>query len=263
MKRRHLVVQSVRMYVSADLFDSFNIHNISYHFVIVFLNLGYKSHIYICFGHANFDAIREHIINSNISQSIRNCCYVDDMVSTFYQFICDTFEKFVLRASMRSNYRPKWHDKYLSHLRNVRNRSYNKLCKDRKTLMVADDRSFIMARAEYENYRNELHSNYIKEQANNLRNDPKSFRQHINSKRKSNVLLPIIEYGGHKASSDAEKADNLASFLQTVYVDHPTDNSLNSFIDQRTEYGCNGILITDDIVTAVLNKMNVSKGSGH
>lgn len=88
------------------------------------------------------------------------------------------------RATIRSSNNPRWYNKQLMHLKNIRNKEFKKL----RTLRthqptVLDEREFLSAMGNYEAYRKELHSDYIREKARCVKNDPKSFWRHINSKQ--------------------------------------------------------------------------------
>lgn len=108
-----------------------------------------------------------------------------------------------------------------------------------------------------------MHGNYIKEQSGKFRMDPKSFWQDFNGKRKSNILHPVIEFENKTASSSADKSNLFAKFFQTVYMNHSTDAELDSSIKHRNELNCKNLVINNEIVANVLDRMNLNKGSGH
>lgn len=83
------------------------------------------------FRKANFDEIRDHLSNIDLSDIFGNSSNLNDSVASFYHILHDTIEKFVPKSSIRSSSKPKWHDKQLAHLKNTRNKQYNKLRRDR------------------------------------------------------------------------------------------------------------------------------------
>lgn len=212
-----------------------------------------------CFRRADYDGLREHLSGYKIDN---DCGDVNLMVELFYQFLYSAFDTFVPKSSIRSNNRPVWHDKHLHHLKNVRNRLYKKLCSDRLR-GVADDRLFMNARNEYEKYRIDAHSNYIRDQEINFRRDPKRFWKFLNGKRKTNEIPDKIYYKDKCAITDVDKSNIFADFFETVYVKHTGDEELSTFIDQRRVHRSNDIVITDEQVHSVLVNMDLNKGSGH
>lgn len=105
----------------------------------------------------------------------------------------------------------------------------------------------------YKSLRMELHSNFIRDQANCAKTDPRLFWHFVNSKRKANAL--------ETATSDKRKADLFAEFFKFVYVQHNDDIHLLEFINHRHDAKCFTTHCTTDIVHTVLVKMDLNKGS--
>lgn len=221
-----------------------------------------------CFKKANYDEIKDHLGEINISNIFTDSTLnVNEMVEQLYGVLNEVFHKFVPKATIRSNNKPQWHNKRLSTLKNLRNKAFMNLTLQRTTYPDDDwapyETKFIAAKVEYENYRSELHNNFIQEKASSLKHNPKSFWQFVNSKRKPNALPPVIEHDNVKATNDIEKANMFAKLLQTVYKKHSVGNGLEDFISRRNENNCCIIQVTEDIVSTVLLGMDINKGSGH
>lgn len=105
---------------------------------------------------------------------------ISEMTSELYRIIYESFEQFIPKTTVRSSNKPVWSDKHLSHLKNARNKEYKKLCAERRVDSNADDSTFLSARNEYEDYRKQIFSEFLRKQASNLRNDSKVFWRHIN-----------------------------------------------------------------------------------
>lgn len=175
-----------------------------------------------CFQKANYDEIREHLSQINFAAIFS--LSTDDMVSHLYGIIYDIFERFVPKSSIRKTYKPKWHNKQLSHLKNLRNKHYKQLCFERKIelnghgiLPSIKEFNFIPAKNEYECLRNSLFSNFLRDQADNVKTNPKLFWRHINSKRSNNSIPSSMKFGDKTASTDIEKSELFAEFFQSVY----------------------------------------------
>lgn len=192
---------------------------------------------------------------------------VNDLTSLLYDVINNTFEKFVPRTQIRLSDKPRWYTKQLAAMKNNRNKIHKKLSSHRLhhgSAFTPLEEQFLVARADYDCHRKQLFSNYLRDQAACLKNDPKSFWRHINSKRASNNIPAKLNFKDKEASSDKEKAGLFADFFKTVYCEH--DNGvadIDEFIRTRRESDCYNISFTTESVHYVLSTMNLSKGSGH
>lgn len=220
-----------------------------------------------CFKRANYEEIREYLESLNLSTRFSNTTIdIDEDTSEMYDILHDVFEKFVPSTTLRANNKPKWHDKQLSSLKNKRNKIHKRLCLARENSddnLSYHEQSFLFAREEHDSYRKHLFSDYLREQAANLKGDPKSFWRHVNSKRVSNALPSSISFKDNKATSDKEKADLFATFFKSVYVEYQTDFDIDSFLASRSENNCQNIIISEQAVFSVLSTIDTSKGSGH
>lgn len=219
-----------------------------------------------CFRKANFDLIREHLNGIDFSVIVSESSDLNDMVTSLYDIIYETFEKFIPKSSLRSSTKPKWHDRQLSQLKNKRNSCYKKLCNERKchqSQPFTHEQLFLQARDDYESYRKQIFSDYLREQASSLKSNPKAFWKHVNSKRIDNSIPSEIKLNDQKATTDVDKANMFAKFFQSVYVNRDRDNELSAFIENRSENNCFNMTFTYDSVYSVLSTMDISKGSGY
>lgn len=214
-----------------------------------------------CFKKANYIEIRELIATSNLNYLIKqNGDDVNGMLKVFYEFIYEVFEKCVPKSSLRMSSKPIWHDTQLSHLKNVRNREFNKLCANKAKSPNADNKSFLEAREAFEKYKSDLYNEYVKEIANSAKQNPKKFWKFINDKRKQNSLPIKMKSDTDIATTDTEKANMFAKFFSSVYQTHTDDNY--DFIDNRNDNGFHRIVLTHECVFAALSTMDRNKGAG-
>lgn len=125
-----------------------------------------------------------------------------------------------------------------------------------------NDEPFLASRSKFEQYRKDLFENFIQQQASNFSRNPKEFWKHLNGKRKSNSLPNIMHYNGKTAGTDQEKSELFAEYFDDVYVKHPEDQSLDTFIQNRNDADCYDFVITKEHVELTLRRMNLNKGSG-
>lgn len=128
-------------------------------------------------------------------------------------------------------------------LKNIRNKDFAKLCKNREIDKTTDDTSFRTARDFFDSYQKQLYENYVRKLSENYKTDVKKFWTHINNKRKSNSLPYKLKFNGATATNDKEKADMFANFFKPVYTNHEPDNNLDDFLNKRLESNCFNLFI--------------------
>lgn len=214
-----------------------------------------------CFKKANYEAINDCLSTINFEEMFSNRD-INDMVETFYSTVYDIFDEFIPKSTIRLSNKPIWFDKKLTNLRNIRNRQYEKLCKQRLKDSNAEDSVFIKARDEFDAYNKQKYEDYVKGIIENSNGEPKKFWQFINGKRKSNSLPCKLELDGRIATDDADKAKLFAEFFSSVYVQHEHDDGLRDFIDKRCEQNTFHITPSQEAIQNVLRRMDVNKGVG-
>ena len=206
-----------------------------------------------CFKKANYDAIREHLTKLDLCNLLSSQSEdVNKLISKLYDIIYETFDNFVPSTSIRASNKPIWYSKQLASMKNKRNKIYGKLRSHRVKYVdtfTPLEEEFLKARAEYESCRKQLFSNYLISQSSNLKNDPKSFWRHINSKRVPNTIPSTVTYKGVSVSSDDEKASLFDKFFQSVYTDHDNDcHDILDLISERSDVNCYNLNISTESV---------------
>lgn len=170
------------------------------------------------------------------------------MISKFYNFIHNLFERFVPKSSIKSTRNPVWFNKQLCNLRNLCNRQYKKLCTARKTNANSDSSKYEKLCKDFDELKLRGYDKYVHGIAEESKRNPRAFWKFINGKRVSNNLPGKIMLGNETATSDNDKANLFAKFLSSVYIERPVDNDLANFINSRNDNGCFKIIIDPDIV---------------
>lgn len=217
--------------------------------------------LHYCFRKANFDHIREHLQTIDFDA----LCITDDIdeiLRNFYSILYETFDKFVPKASLRSNKNPPWFTKELINLKNKRNRIYKKLCDRKKDNPNADDSQFITANENFSLRHKEVHEEYIKQLAEDFKQKPKNFWNFVNGHRKSNNLPCKMSYDNKSATTDEEKANLFAEFFSSVYKECRKDETLSNTINSRNDHNCRNVLISKEAIFHILGTMDLNKGQG-
>lgn len=214
-----------------------------------------------CFKKADYDAMNDSLNNIDFDELFNNCD-INEMVDKFYNILYDLYEEFVPKSSIRSSNNPMWFDKKLINLKNIRNRQYKKLCKNRLKDINADQSLFIKARDDFDTYNKIKYEAFITDIVENNKNNPKKFWRFVNGKRKSNTLPCKMTLNGEIATNDNEQASLFAKFFASVYADRKPDDELQNFINDRCERNTFRIVPSIGAIHAVLQQMDLSKGMG-
>lgn len=212
-----------------------------------------------CFKKADFDSLRESLSTINWADQICGDD-IDDMVGKLYEILYGIFDEHVPKVTPRVSNCPIWYDKKILNLKNIRNKEFNRLCKNRMNNRDADDSDFCQARDDFDNYQKQLYERYVKDLAENSKNDSKKFWSMINGKRKSNSLPCKLTYETEIATTDQDKANLFSKFFQSVYANHEKDNDLMNFINSRDDSNCFKFTVSQDMIFNTLKAMDLNKG---
>lgn len=220
-----------------------------------------KSNSRFCFKKANYEALNSDLCSLNYDE-LFNDTDLDTMVDRFYDKLKDLFEKHVPQATPRINNHPIWYNKTLINQRNIMNREFKKLQNRRLLNSDADDFKFTQAKLNFDNHQQQLYTAYVKGLANDRTTNPKSFWRFINGKRSTNSLPSKLKLDDQTATTNSEKANLFARYFSSVYIEHNSDNDIDSFIKDRDDSGFNSFKITDEAVYNTAHTINTSKGAG-
>ena len=168
------------------------------------------------FTHINFDALREHLWNQLLLESIEGSTCIESAWFTSYNYFCRSVQLFVPTQKPVSKKRRLDKPWYTSDL--------FKLCRKKdKTVRSAKRQNTVQAWVSYRLARNYYHAPFRRQKvqfytdfSNLLNNEHNSYRWWQQAKRLSNIsvkktaVIPDLIDGSGLASSDTEKADLLS-----------------------------------------------------
>lgn len=170
---------------------------------------------------------------------------LDLSITTFYNLLHDCFLDSVPKILPSKSTGPPWNTKYLSKLKNKKNKMFKKY-KDKNTPI--NYKNYSVARSEFNIENNSAYKNYINKMKNNLKDDPKSFYKFVNSKRRSVDFPSTMKYNGLESSDDISISNMFAKFFASTYSSSLFNNSQYPYsIEQSTS-----------IIIPSLNEVNVS-----
>lgn len=172
-----------------------------------------KSNLVYSFKRANYENIREELDSLNIPGILSEQDDTNLMLDKFYEVLYSVIDGHVPKLSLKINNNPIWFTKKLCNLKNRRNRIYKKFCFARKQNSSADDSKFHKINDEFIKIHEETHEKYKHDISESFETRPKEFWNHINGKRKSNLLPCKLNYKNRSAITEQEKADMFANTL--------------------------------------------------
>lgn len=138
-----------------------------------------------------------------------------NMLNRFTGILNTAFNLFVPYRTKKNVSKPPWYNKRLTHLKNLKNKSYAKY----KMSNTLDDKNkFCKFRKEFMILGKFLHRNYILNMELNLKNDPKQFWSFINSKRKSIGIPTSMNFKGDNSTDINKTLELFAKFFESVYT---------------------------------------------
>ena len=168
------------------------------------------------FTHTNFDALREHLWNQPLLESIEDSTCIESAWFTWYNYFCQSVRLLVPTRKLVSKKRRLDKPRYTSDL--------FKLCRKKDRIFRSMKRqNTVQAWVSYRLARNYYHAAVRRQKvqfytkfSNLLNNERNSYRWWQQAKRFSNIsvkktaVIPDLTDGSGLASSDTEKADLLA-----------------------------------------------------
>lgn len=173
-----------------------------------------------------------------------------------YVFICDHFDKaislYVPEFEPRWGNKPPWFNSRLCNMRNTKNKAYKKF---RLSGSENDKAQFVLARQEFNFFRNFLYRQYIFNIENKIKSDSAAFWHYLNSKRDNNNIPSRLHYNSMISENAVESCDLFSKFFQSTFV-KPSSTTSN------TQHSCSPIreisfnITMDDVVVAINSLKN-------
>lgn len=145
-----------------------------------------------------------------------SCSDIDSMVLKFYDKIFDCFLASVPLISIKSkSLAPSWYDSEVRKLKNRRNKLWFKY---KQTGLVTDFNIYCEARNIFNRESSIKYLYYIQKVQSNLKMDPKSFWNFINSKRKSSPYPSVLMHNNISEHDPRIITQLFSDFFQSAYI---------------------------------------------
>ena len=102
-----------------------------------------------------------------------------------------------------------------------------------------------------------------------VKNNPKKFLAYVNSKRKCSQGIPNLIVGrrannsGVMTKNDEQKAEALADYFSSVYIDENCENVTPNFELDFVEYkSMRELLVSENNIKKIISMINVNKSPG-
>lgn len=212
------------------------------------------------FKKANYCALNVFLQSIDWDNKFRQCSNnCNDLVDVLYDVLFTGFQQFVPLAKRSLTSHPPWYNRQLLHLKYLKNKAHKKYKRSSK---LSDKSAYCSLRRSFSSKQSSLYRNYINDIQSDLTRDPSKFWQFVNLKRKVSGYPSGMSYKDKTAISTQETCDLFASFFESVYTVHSTDDrSLPCFgLSSVLDIGSINLII-DDVLFG-LNALDANKGSG-
>lgn len=212
-----------------------------------------------CFYKTNY--IHLHRLLSRINWVDELSRYDDDFdscLNTFYSLINDCFTKSVPKTMPIKSTGPPWNTRYLIRLKNKKNKMFKNYKKYGTSIAYM---KYTLSRSKFNIANQCAYNNYLCKVRNNLKKDPKSFYNFVNSKRRSTDFPQIMKFGNIESAEDITISNLFADFFASTYSSSKYINT-NQYPYPIPESSVNFSPITDTTVLNYLLKLKMSYVAG-
>lgn len=231
----------------------------SFHASEMFNNTPPPSQRMYCFKRTNYDLLKFHISNIDWINMLSRCIDLDESVDLFYRLLDECFSIAIPKVRPITFSGPPWNTKQLSRLKNKKNKFYKLYKKSRSTYNYM---KYSIARANYNSTNQICYKNYLRKINNNMKSNPRSFFNFVNSKRRSTDYPTTMKLGDLECSDDLSISNMFADFFESTYSLTESDNiqSYPYFIKESMGVGMTHI--SEESVYDYLNKLKFSCVAG-
>ena len=141
---------------------------------------------------------------------------IDTILNKFYDGLFKCFKKSIPMTRKKTAHGPPWNTKQLNSLKNLKNKQYRKF---KKSGLSIDYMKYSISRSVYNSENIRCYNNYLFKVKRNFKNNPKSFYQFVNSKRRVSGYPSMMKFGDKVSSNDADICDMFAAFFSSAYSD--------------------------------------------
>jgi hypothetical protein len=210
------------------------------------------------FKRANFDALKEDIINSNLTELIAQEDNIDSKLSTWYTTLKNLINSHVPRTTIKKEHTPPWIDKEVT--KQIR-RKDSALRKAKKEDTQTNWARFRRFRNRLKNLITTKHREYLQNICDNITSNPKRFWSYIKSKTKSRGL-PTFLYDS--ARNKIDSFSGMANLFNRYFHSTFTTPNANDppHTDTLIDPNLASLTITNEEVLKQLHLLNPNKAHG-
>lgn len=153
-----------------------------------------------------------------------------------------------------------WLTRDLKSLRNKRNKAYQKF---KRSELERDHQQFIWLSMLFHQLNDSAYKDYVVNLGQKLKADPKCFWKFVSDKRQAKGLPLSVEFKGQHSTSDQERCDFFAEYMQSVYSPPLTfDETDFEYLQDMPKFLNTDIELTNELVYESLLKLDTGKGPG-
>ncbi|RYE19246.1 MAG: reverse transcriptase family protein, partial [Sphingobacteriaceae bacterium] len=214
------------------------------------------------FKRGDYETINRLLINSNISYKLKDHFLslenkVDLLMSTLY----DAINQCVPRTERKIYPKCPWSTFKLRNLKNIQSKAWKHF--DR----TKDKSWYNRARADFDTLNLQLYGEYMERMASSALESPRSFWQHVNSRRKVNANPKLMHYGETSTANEQIQSELFAKFFATNFESSRkcaagNSNAYNSPTMDSSGNTTDLFILDECFVFDELTKLDTSKGIG-
>lgn len=180
------------------------------------------------FKQTNYNALNELIVNvdwnSILAFPSEKNTQIDHIFKVLYNKLFNFMDLCIPKYRMKSESGPPWNNGQLSRAKNNKNKCYKKF---KRSGSSVDYSRYAVSRAEYTRTNKLCYALYLNKIQNNIKYDPKSFYNFINSKKRTTGYPTVMKFNQNESCDATCISDLFADFFSTTYSDATYDKNGN------------------------------------
>jgi len=205
------------------------------------------------FKKGNYIELNRFLSSSNLEHHLKNhFVSLEDKVSILVNVLNEAIDRFIPKQVIKKCTSCPWSNVQLRKLKNKRNKEW------KKYRSSGDRRQFDSAFAEFDSLNTRLYDDYISDMASNAKSNSKSFWRLVSSRKKTDNIPKILQYGDSSSANPQIQAELFAKFFSTNFESSTTNNTnCNDMKGSDVTFSLEEAFIFDELM-----KIDTSKGTG-
>lgn len=183
-----------------------------------------KHELVLCYKKTDFEMMKGFFDSYNFNQVFAYES-VEEITNAFHEILNEGIEKYTPKIKMKCTNRPRYFNKELQKLKNLKNKAHKEWSK------TGNKRRYNAIRSIFDPLNYEMQQSYLAEVANSVKRDSSNFWKFIKENRSTNVTPNKLMMEDEVAENPQEIVDLFAKHFEKTYSVDQIDFDINEFLE--------------------------------